>query len=216
MKPQTRIVLADDHALILEALRRILEPECAIVGTATDGQSLLRMAVQLAPDAVVLDLAMPGLNGLDACVRLREQLPAVKLVVLTANPDPDVAREAFHRGASAYVVKHSAAAELFTAIRRVLAGGRYLTPLLAKDLPLEIFLAREAPTSPDKLTGRQREVVQLLAEGLTMKEVADRLGVTPRTVAFHKYTIMQRLDLTSSAALVQYAVEHGLVARPPG
>jgi DNA-binding NarL/FixJ family response regulator len=212
MNRRPRILLADDHTLLLDAFRRVLEPECEVVGTVTDGRALLEVAPRLAPDAVVLDIAMPGLNGLDACVHLKEALPATQVVFLTASLDPDLAVEAFHRGASAYLVKHSAASELFAAIRSALAGHRYLTPLLAKGTPLDVFLNREVPRPGDKLTSRQREVLQLLAEGHAMKEVARLLNVTPRTVAFHKYTMMRQFGIRTSAELVQYAVQQRLVA----
>jgi DNA-binding NarL/FixJ family response regulator len=212
MNCRPRVLLADDHTLLLDAFRRVLEPDCEVVGTVTDGRALLEAAPRLAPDVVVLDIAMPGLNGLDACVHLKEALPATRVVFLTANLDPDLAVEAFRRGASAYLVKHSAAPELFAAIRSALAGHRYLTPLLAQGVPLEVFLNREVPRPGDKLTSRQREVLQLLAEGHAMKVVAGLLNVTPRTVAFHKYTMMKELGIRTGAELVQYAVQQGLVS----
>jgi len=206
-----RVLLADDHTLLLEAFERLLSPACHVVGLALDGRSLLEQAVKLKPEVIVADICMPLLNGLDACRQLQTRLPETRWVFLTVNADPDMAVAAFHVGASAYVLKSSAASELFTAIQQVMRGLTYITPLVAKGVPLPVFLNRRVPTEEDKLTLRQREVLQLLAEGRGMKEVADVLGVTPRTVAFHKYTMMQELSVKTSAELVQYAVKRGLV-----
>ena len=153
---------------------------------------------------------MPLLNGIEVCRQLQPKLPNTRWVFLTVNADPDVAAEAFRLGASGFLLKSSAAAELFSAIRMALAGRRYITPLLAKGQPLGVFLDRAPNPQGAKLSARQREVLQLLAEGRLMKEVADILGVTPRTVAFHKYSIMELLGVKTSAELVQYAVRHGL------
>lgn len=211
MNPRPRVLLAEDHGLLLEAFQRLLEPACEVVGRAADGVSLLPLALRLRPDVIVLDIAMPGLNGIDAARQLRGTLPEAKLVFLTANEDPDLALAAFEAGASGYLLKHSASSELFTAIDAALQGGRYITPLLTRGAPVTEFLRRERSATPDRLTGRQREVVALLADGKTMKEVAELLRVTPRTVAFHKYAIMEQLGISTSAELVQYAVQHGLV-----
>jgi DNA-binding NarL/FixJ family response regulator len=206
-----RVLLADDHALLLEAFERLLSPACYVVGLALDGRSLLDQALKVKPDVIVADISMPLLNGIDACRQLQLRLPETRWVFLTVNADPDMAVEAFRVGGSAYVLKSSAASELFTAIQQVLRGLPYITPLVAKGVPLPVFLSRRVHTEEDKLTIRQREVLQLLAEGRGMKEVADVLGVTPRTVAFHKYTMMQELSVKTSAELVQYAVKRGLV-----
>ena len=207
-----RVLLADDHKLLLEAFQRLLAPKFEVIGVATDGRALLDLALRLEPDLVVVDVSMPLLNGIDACRQLHPRLPSIKWVFLTVNADPDMAVEAFRVGASAYVLKSSAASELFAALEHALRGSAYITPLVAKGVPLSVFLSRTVHEERDKLTTRQREVLQLLAEGRLMKEVADVLGVTPRTVAFHKYTIMQELSVRTSAELVQYAVKRGLVS----
>jgi DNA-binding NarL/FixJ family response regulator len=183
-----------------------------VVGRVADGRALLEAASKLQPDVVVLDITMPRLNGLDACRQLKQTMPEVKLIFLTANEDPDLAVEAFRMGASAYLLKNSASSELFIAIEDALAGKIYVTPLVTGGTPVGVFLDRDVKSSGEKLTARQREVLQLLAEGRSMKEVAEQLGVTPRTVAFHKYTIMDQLGIKTGAGLVQYAVVNRMVA----
>jgi DNA-binding NarL/FixJ family response regulator len=211
MNPRPRILLADDHTMLLAAFRELLSPRCEVVGTVSNGRALLDAALKLEPDVIVVDVSMPLLNGIDACRQLQPRLGKTKWVFLTVSADPDVAGEAFRLGASAYLLKSSAAAELFTAIQKAIQGSLYITPLLTKGLPVAVFLSQRTQPHAEKLTARQREVLQLLAEGRLMKEVADILGVTPRTVAFHKYTIMQELELKTTAGLVQYAVKRGLV-----
>lgn len=213
MSARPRVLLADDHTMLLDAFRRLLEPACNVLGAVSDGRALLEAAPRLKPDVIVVDISMPLLNGLDACRQLQPRLPKTRWVFLTVNEDPDVAVEAFRLGGLGYLLKSSAASELFLAIQKAMRGEPYLTPLLAKGTPLGVFLTRAARRSPDRLTPRQREVVQLLAEGRLMKEIASLLGVTPRTVAFHKYSIMKQLGVKSSAELVRYAVQHGLVRR---
>jgi len=213
MTTRPRGLLADDHAMLLEAFKGMLSASCDVVGAVSDGRELLEAAPKLKPDVIVLDISMPRLNGIDACRLLQPKLPHAKWVFLTVNEDPDIAREAFRLGASAFLLKSSAASELFTAIQKAMAGRRYITPLILNGMPEGIFLGQPAPAHPDKLTDREREVLQLLAEGLTMKEVANVLNVTPRTVAFHKYAMMKRLGVKTGAELVQYAVKHGLVGR---
>jgi DNA-binding NarL/FixJ family response regulator len=213
MKSRPRILLADDHTMLLDAFQRLLEPRCEIVGVACDGRALLDLAASTRPDVIVLDISMPGLNGMDACVQLRRKMPDVRLVFLTVNEDPDIAAEAINLGASGYLLKSSAAAELFTAIELALAGKTYITPLVTKGEPLGVFLRQAVKPDMEKLTPRQREVLQLLAEGRAMKEVADLLRVTARTVAFHKYAIMEQLSLKTSAGLVQYALERGMLKK---
>ena len=208
-----RILLADDHTILLEAFRQLLTPANDVVGTVSNGRALLEAAEKLRPDVIVLDISMPQLNGIEACRQLQPKLPDTRWVFLTVNEDPDLALEALRLGASGFLLKNSAASELFAAIQMALEGRRYITPLLTKGEPLGVFLKRAPHLHDDKLTARQREVLQLLAEGRLMNEVADVLGVTPRTVAFHKYTIMEQLGLKTSAELIQYAVKHGL-ARP--
>jgi DNA-binding NarL/FixJ family response regulator len=208
--PRPRILLADDHTMLLAAFQQLLAPTCDVVGTVSNGRALLEAAPKLKPDVIVLDISMPQLNGLDACRQLQPRLPDTRWVFLTMSEDTDLVVEAFRLGASGFLLKSSAASELFTAIQMAMEGRRYVTPLLTKGEPLGVFLNRAPNPNDDKLTARQREVLQLLAEGRLMKEVADILGVTPRTVAFHKYTIMDKLSLKTTAELVQYAVKHGL------
>ena len=214
MNRRPRVLLADDHTMLLEAFRRLLEPKCEIVGTAADGRALLELAAKTQPEVIVLDIAMPRLNGIDAGAQLRRRMPSVRLVFLTVNEDPDIAAEAIRLGASGYLLKNSASGELFTAIERALAGQTYITPLVTKGVPLGVFLRRATKPVTEKLTMRQREVLQLLAEGRAMKEVADLLAVSPRTIAFHKYSIMEQLGVKTSAELVQYALEHGMLKKP--
>jgi DNA-binding NarL/FixJ family response regulator len=202
-----RILLADDHVLLLEAFRALLEPEFEVVGTVTDGRALLAEFSRLNPDVVLIDISMPLLNGLDAGRQLKMQQRSVKLIYLTMNPDPDLAGEALRLGASGYVLKSSAAGELTQAIREALRGRSYITPLIARDVVGSLIERREGP----ELTVRQREVLQLLAEGRSMKEVGNILNVAPRTVAFHKYRMMEQLRLKTSAELVQFAVRQGVV-----
>lgn len=211
MNARPRVLLADDHTLLLEAFKGLLTPHCEVVGTVSDGRALLEVAPKLKPDVVVLDITMPRLNGIDACRLLQPKLPEAKWVFLTVNEDPDLALEAMRLGASGFLLKSSAASELFTAIQKAMNGERYITPLITKGLPAASFLNQPARAHPGKVTDRQREVLQLLVEGRTMKEAADILHVTPRTVAFHKYAIMKQLGVKTGAELVQYAVKHGLV-----
>ncbi len=204
-----RILLADDHVMLLEAFTALLAPEFEVAGTVTDGRMLVEAFARLHPDIVVLDIAMPLLNGLDAGRQLRAQRKSVKLIYLTMNPDPYLAGEALRLGASGYVLKSSAAHELLQAIREALRGRSYITPLIAGDAVGSLIEPRA--DRPD-LTTRQREVLQLLAEGRSMKEVGAILDLTPRTVAFHKYRMMEQLRLKTSAELVQFAVKQGMVA----
>ena len=207
-----RVLLADDHTMLLDALRKLLEPACHVVAAVTDGRALVETAVKLKPDVIVADIGMPRLNGLDAAEQLKAKLPAAKLIFLTVNEDPDVAAEAIRRGALGYLLKKSAATELFTAVERVLAGRHYVTPLITRE-PTMVFVSRaQQGRSAHELSLRQREVLQLLAEGRSMKEAADILKLTPRTIAFHKYSMMEQHGFKTGAELVQYAVRLGLVA----
>jgi DNA-binding NarL/FixJ family response regulator len=205
-----RVFLADDHELLLEAFRKLLEPKCEIVGTARNGRELLEAAPKLAPDVVVLDVSMPELGGLEAGAQLRAALPGVKLIYLTVNEDPDIAAEALRQGASGYVVKSAAASELFRALEEARAGRTFVSPrVTGSEEPGAVeALRRRKPAA--RLTPRQVEVLALLAKGRSMKQVAHALGLTPRTVAFHKYRMMQTLGIESTAELVQYAVRHDL------
>jgi DNA-binding NarL/FixJ family response regulator len=207
-----RVLLADDHTMLLEAFRRLLEGRCEIVGAVSDGRALLRDAPLLKPDVLVVDIGMPLLNGLEAGRRLKEMLPSVKLIFLTMNEDPDLAAEAMRSGAAAYLLKNSAASELFRAIEDVLKGKTYVTPKIARGMEEAFIRYPRGRRHQKTLTARQREVIQLLAEGKSMKEAADFLNVTPRTVAFHKYRIMEELGLKTSADLVQFAIRNRIVA----
>jgi len=216
MNRRPRILLADDHTMLLDAFRRLLESQFEVVGTATDGRALIELALVTKPEVIVLDISMPRLNGMDACAQLRRKLPEVKFVFLTVNEDPDVAAEAIRLGASGYLLKSSASAELTLAIEGALSGRIYITTLITKGKPLGMFLGEANAPAAEKLTPRQREVLQLLAEGKVMKEAAEILKLTPRTIAFHKYAIMEQLGLRTSAELVQYAVERGMVVTKSG
>ena len=204
-----RVLLADDHALILGAFEKLLAGECEIVGQASDGRALVAAAEKLKPDVIVLDISMPLLNGLEAGRQIKHKSPNVKLVFLTMNEDADLAAKAFQSGASAYLLKRSAASELLIAIREVMQGRSYITPLLTEGL-IGALLDVDRQPAPE-LTSRQREVLQLLAEGHSMKEVASLLNLTPRTVAFHKYRMMEQLKVKSTAELIQYAVKQHIV-----
>ena len=208
-----RVLLGDDHAIILDGLRRILEPHFEVVGSAPDGRALVAAAQELRPDVIVADISMPLLNGIEAARQLRKLESRAKIVFLTMHPDVAYAAEAFRAGASGYVLKNSAASELVTAIEEALKGRTYLTPLVAKDLIASLL---ESPAQPEKplppLTPRQREVLQLVAEGRSAKDIAGVLNISPRTVEFHKYRIMEVLGLRTTAELTQYAIKHGIVA----
>jgi DNA-binding NarL/FixJ family response regulator len=207
-----RVLLADDHQLLREAFAQLLQPHCDIVGAVADGRALLDAAPALGPDVVVLDIAMPLLNGLDAARQLKRRMPAVKVIFLTVSEDPDLAAEAFRAGASGYLLKNSAASELLRAIDEVFHGRSYVTPLVTKGL-VGSFLHEPGPANKTgELSQRQREVLQLLAEGHTMKEIARILRITARTVAFHKYGMMHELGIKTSAELVQFAIKQHIVS----
>jgi DNA-binding NarL/FixJ family response regulator len=201
-----RVLLADDHRLLREAFARLLEPDCEVVGAVGDGRDLLDAAPRLRPDVVVLDVAMPLMNGLDAARELKRVMPEVKVIFLTMNEDPDIAAEAFRVGASGFLLKHAAAAELVQAIQEVSRGRAYITPLATRGLVDTLLRPREPAPKAVDLSHRQREVLEFLADGHTMKEIASALKITPRTVAFHKYSMMEVLGIRTSAELIQYAV----------
>jgi DNA-binding NarL/FixJ family response regulator len=205
-----RVLLADDHTLLLGAFEKLLSAECDIVGQVSDGRALVAAAEALKPDLIVLDISMPLMNGLEAGRQIKQRLPQVKLVFLTMNEDADLAAEAFRSGASGYLLKRSAASELATAIREVMHGRSYVTPLITEGL-VGALMQFDEHNPVRELTPRQREVLQLLAEGRSMKDVASVLKLTPRTVAFHKYRMMEQLNVKSTAELVQYAVKHHIV-----
>ena len=204
-----RVLLADDHRLVVEACVSLLEPECKVLGIVADGRTLLSTALALRPDVVVLDIGMPLLNGLDAGRQLKQSMPGVKLIFLTMNEDPDLAKEALRIGASGYLLKTSAARELPEAIRVAVRGDTYVTSQASQRM-VESFIQGGDRPGAGELTFRQREVLQLLAEGLSMKEAASVLRVTARTVAFHKYRVMQQFRLKSNAELIQFAIDQRL------
>jgi len=206
-----RVLLADDHTLVVEGFRKLLEPEFEIAGVVSDGQTLLTAAAQAKPDVVVLDLGLPLMSGMEAGRELKRALPLTKIVVVTMNEDPDVARLALRNWASAYLVKKSAGSELIRAVREVLKGRSYVTPKFAQRL-MEGFIRDPLPHSSKELTPRQREVLHLLAEGRTMKETADVLHLTPRTIAFHKYRIMEEFGLKSNSDLVRFAIRERVIS----
>ncbi len=210
MRP--RVVLADSQALVVEAFARLLEPEFEVAGRATDGVRLVAEALRLRPELVLTDLVLPGLGGIAAASRLHRELPAARVVFLTANGDPQVAAEAFRAGARGYVLRSASRSELTRALRAVLGGERWLSPALAAGNSEALPPVRGATDPLRRLSPRKRAVVQLLAEGHSMKQAAAALGISARTVAFHKYEAMAALDVTSSAGLVRFAVESRLLA----
>jgi DNA-binding NarL/FixJ family response regulator len=213
MTNRPRVLIADDHNLVAELCKKLLETDFDVVGVVANGRALVRAAAELKPDVIVLDVAMPVLNGLDAGRNIKQTLPAVKLVYLTMNPDVEVAAEAFRCGASGYLLKTCAAAEMVLAVRDVLRGKSYLSPALSRDAIS--FMRRQNKKmvkEDERLTERQREVLQLLAEGKVMKEIGDVLHMTTRTVAYHKYRMMEVLGAKSNAELVKYAVRNHIVA----
>jgi len=207
-----RILIADDHTLVADLCKQLLQPEFDVVGLLSNGHDLLRDAIDLKPNLVVLDIAMPILNGLDAGKQIKDALPGVKLVYLTMNADPELAVATFDMGASAYLLKTCAASELVLAVREVLRGKTYLSPTLQDSVNYLRWSQRAITNEAHRLTGRQRQVLQLLAEGKVMKEVGSILNMSTRTVAFHKYRVMELLGAKNSADLVRYAVRNHLVA----
>jgi len=209
---RARLLIADDHTLVAEACRSVLEPRFEVVGIVNNGRTLLQAATSLRPDVVIVDIAMPHLNGLDAGQQLKGLIPSLKIVYLTMNTEPEVAAEAFRRGASGYVLKTSAADELVTAIHRVLKNESYLSPSITKDTVTYLLKSGKSYAEEKRITVRQSEVLQLLAEGMSMKEIASILDLKPGTVAFHKYRIMESLGLKTNADLVQYANRHHIIS----
>lgn len=209
LKRKPRVLIADDHQMLLEAFKSLLEPECEIVATVRNGREAIEAGERLRPDVVIMDISMPTLNGLDAGRLLLERCSAIKIVYLTVQEDPAIAAEAFRFGASGYLLKTAAASELFHAVHSVFEGGTYVSPALAGKVMTALSQDGERPLSPG-LSTRQREVLQLLAEGRTMKEIAAELHITARTVAYHKYRMMQQLGIETSAELIQHGVRLGL------
>jgi DNA-binding NarL/FixJ family response regulator len=206
-----RILLADDHMLIVEAFKKLLEPQFEVVGMVHDGRKLLQVAPALKPDVVLIDLGMPMLNGFDAGRQLKKMLPSVKLIVLTVSEDYELAVEALREWASGYLLKSSAGSELVKAIMDVLQGKQYVTPRIAKRQEEE-FVRDPRPNRVKNLTARQREVLQLLGEGRSMKEAAAELQVATRTIAFHKYRIMEEYGLRTNSDLVRFAIKQHVLS----
>jgi DNA-binding NarL/FixJ family response regulator len=208
-----RILLADDHKVVIEGLKSILGGEFEVVGSVEDGRALVDQAAALHPDVIVADISMPQLNGIEAARQIKKTDKNIKIVFLTMHPDATYAANAFEVGASGFVLKHSAPSELITAIREAMKGRTYVTPLIAGDL----IHAYQEGGSPEKdlfkkISPRQREILQLLAEGKSGKEIASILNISARTVEFHKYRMMEQLNIKTSSELVQYAVKHGIIS----
>ena len=210
---RTRVLLADDHRIVAEALASLLSPEFEVVGVVEDGLALLAAARSLRPDVIVTDITMPHLNGLDALPLLKKDDPKVKIIVLTMHQHAAYARRALEVGASGFVVKHSAPTELVAAIRAALAGKTYLTPTLAGEVFQSALRDPERANDPvASLSARQREILKLLAEGRSAREIGALLEISPRTVEFHKYQMMQTLNVQTSAELIHFAIKHGIVS----
>jgi DNA-binding NarL/FixJ family response regulator len=210
--PRTKVLLADDHAVVAQGLSALLEDTFDLAGVVHDGRALLAAVETLRPDVVVTDISMPLLNGIDAVRQIRVRHPHVKVIILTMHRETQLAVDAFRAGASGYMLKVSPGEELITAIEQVAMGRAYVTTLLAKDLITLLMEAGRESTAGTPLTPRQREVLQLVAEGRTMKEVASILSISPRTAETHKYEIMRVLGVDSTAGLIQYAIRIKLVA----
>jgi len=209
---RTRVLLADDHKIVLEGLRSLLQADFELAGMVTDGRELVSQALDLHPDVIVVDISMPLLNGIEAVRQIKKIDSHVKVVFLTMQPDVTYAIRAFEAGASGYVLKHSASSELITAINEAVKGKTYVTPMIAGEL-MQAYQGgvHQQPGKAPQLTQRQREILQLLTEGYSAKEIAHMLNISPRTVEFHKYNLMSKLNLKSVSALVQYAIKHGFI-----
>ena len=210
-RPAARILIADDHQLLADACKNLLEPEFLVVGTVADGRQVADAVARFKPDIVLMDIYMPRLNGLDAGEQVKKKNPEIKLVFLTMTLAADVAAEAFRRGASGYVLKQSAGTELLLAVHKVNRGESYLSPLVAKETVTFLLNKREPCAKEKRITRRQSEILQLLAEGMSMKEVANEINVQSGTVAFHKYRMMAALNITSNAELLAYALKHQMI-----
>lgn len=211
MRP--RVLLADDHRLVAEGLKSLLTPDCDLVAVVQDGRELMETARKLRPDVVVSDITMPGLNGIDAMIQLLREFPSVRFVFLTMHRDAAYARRAMEAGAAGFILKHSAPSELSAAIHAAIEGKTYVTPTLAGELLRSMRSPSNAVSDPvGALTSRQREILQLMAEGRSAKEIASTIGISTRTVEFHKYRMMEALHVESSVELILFAVKHGLVS----
>ena len=211
---RVRILLADDHTMMCAGLRKLLEPEYEVIGSVADGRALLKAAAELKPDLVLVDVGMPLLNGLDAAHELRKFMPQVKLIFLTMNTDPDLAAEALRIGASGYLLKNSEDGELLQAVRDALRGMSFITPQIAKAMEEKYLRDPRSLERPRQLSDRQREVLQMFAEGRSAKEIAYVLQISLRTVNFHKYRIMEELGIKTNSELVQYAIKHAIIPPP--
>jgi DNA-binding NarL/FixJ family response regulator len=209
---RVRILLADDHTLVCSAFAKLLEPRYEVVGSVGDGRALLEAAAEFKPDVVLLDITMPLLNGLDAGRELKKMMPNVKLIYLTMNTNSAFAGEALRAGASAYVLKNSKSSELLRAIDDALRGISFVSPQIRRAMEETFIRDSKAVGRPEHLTDRQTEVLQMLAEGRTMQEIADILQITHRTVRFHKCQMMEALRITTNAELVHYAMKHGMIS----
>ena len=209
-QPAARILIADDHRLLGDACKGMLEPEFEVVGIVADGRALIDAALALKPDVIILDISMPLLNGLEAGERIKREMPVIKLVFLSMNMDSEVIANAFRKGASAYVTKQSAGAELVVAVRKVLRGRSYLSPLIAPETLTSVL--NDNRVAPIEITQRQIDILHLLAEGMSMKQVADVLDIRPGTVAFHKYRMMERLKIKTNAELLAYALKCRMIS----
>jgi DNA-binding NarL/FixJ family response regulator len=209
---KTRILLADDHNVMCAGLTKLLEPDYDVIGSVEDGRALLKAVDELKPDVVLLDIAMPLLNGLDAARELKKRMPQVKLIFLTVESDCCVAAEAFRIGAVAYLLKTSQAAELLQAIRDAIRGILYVAPQIGRAMEARFIRDPRALNRPNRLTSRQREVLQMLAEGRSMKEIAYILEIAYRTVRFHKSQIMMELGITTNSGLVKYAMTNRMIS----
>jgi DNA-binding NarL/FixJ family response regulator len=209
---RTRILIADDHTMICAGLAKLLEPHYEVVGCVEDGVALLKAADALKPDIVLLDIGMPLLNGLDAARELKKRMPHVKVIFLTMESDSYIAAEAFRAGALGYLLKTSLPAELLQAVHDAVRGVSYVTPQISRAMEDRFIRDPRALDRPEQLTGRQREVLQMLAEGRSMKEIAYVLEIAHRTVRFHKYRIMEELGVATNSDLVRYAMSHGMIS----
>jgi DNA-binding NarL/FixJ family response regulator len=208
MKKPT-VILADDHTLVLEGFRRLLETHCELLAAVGDGQALLQAVARHRPDIVILDISMPVMNGIEAARALKSKYPGLKLVFVTMHADPAYIRAAFQAGASGYILKQSLGDELAQALHTVLQGQTYVTPLIAKDVVDGILRSDTRPLI--ELTARQQEVLQFIVDGLSAKDIAAKLSISHRTVEFHKAQLMQQLDLHSTVELIKFALTNGLV-----
>jgi DNA-binding NarL/FixJ family response regulator len=210
-RPAARILIADDHQLLADACKNLLEPEFLVVGIVTDGRHLAKAVAEFKPDIVLLDISMPGMNGLDAGEQIKKANPRIKLVFLTMSMEAEVAADAFRRGASGYVLKQSAGTELLLAVHKVNRGESYLSPLIAKATVTFLLNKGERYPREKRITTRQSQILQLLVEGMSMKQVAGEIDVKPGTVAFHKYRMMETLNIRTTAELLGYALKRQMI-----